>query len=132
MIDNTSSVVDAGSLSPQAKANAVKLVETANISGTTETEVISKGKVVTQVDNTEKQTEQSQQQTEDIVEKLNAFVQLTQRDVSFDVDNDSGRDVISVFEAGTQELIRQIPSEEALALLKRMDKAIGLLFSERV
>ena len=67
-----------------------------------------------------------------MVENLNAFVQLSKRDVAFAVDETSGRDVISVFESETQELIRQIPSEEALALLKRMDKAIGLLFSEKV
>ena len=32
MIDNTSSTVDAGSLTPQAKASAANLVKTANIS----------------------------------------------------------------------------------------------------
>jgi len=139
MIDNTSSAIDAGSLGlqrdAQAKASAANLTKTANISGLVKTEVNTPEKVVTQVNKVKEsrdKTEVEPKEIEQIVEKLNAFVQLTQRDVSFGIDDQSGRDVISVFEAETQELIRQIPSEEALALLKRMDKAIGLLFSEKV
>jgi len=137
MIDNTSSAIDAGNLTPQAKAGAANIVKTANISELTKTEVASPEKVVTQVNKAQEAKEQGnielpRQELEQVVENLNAFVQLTQRDVNFGIDEQSGRDVISVFEAETQELIRQIPSEEALALLKRMDKAIGLLFSEKV
>ena len=132
MIDNTSSAIDAGSLTPQAKASAASLAKSANISDVTKTEVNQPEKVVAQVNKAQEKAEAQSQEVEQIVEKLNAFVQLTQRDVSFGIDEQSGRDVISVFEADTQELIRQIPSEEALELLKRMDKAIGLLFSERV
>ncbi len=135
MIDNTSSTVDAGSLTPQAKASAVHLTKTANISELAKTEVAAPVKVVTQVNKAKESSDRPEvapEEIEQVVEKLNAFVQLTQRDVSFGIDQQSGRDVISVFEAETQELIRQIPSEEALALLKRMDKAIGLLFSEKV
>ena len=121
MIDNTSSITDAGSLNlqreAQAKASAANSVKTANISETVQTEVSAPEKVVTQVNKAQESTETSPQEIEQIVEKLNAFVQLTQRDVSFGIDNQSGRDVISVFESDTQELIRQIPSEEALALL---------------
>ena len=136
MIDNTSSTVDAGSLGlqreAQAKASAANLAKAANISELAKTEDTTPEKVVTQVSKAQESTETPPQEIEQIVEKLNAFVQLTQRDVSFGIDEQSGRDVISVFESDTQELIRQIPSEEALALLKRMDKAIGLLFSEKV
>jgi len=132
MIDNTSSTVDAGSLSPQAKASTANLVKTANISELAKTDISAPEKVVAQVSKAKDSTETTSEEIEQVVEKLNAFIQLTQRDVSFGIDDQSGRDVISVFEAETQELIRQIPSEEALELLKRMDKAIGLLFSEKV
>jgi len=132
MIDNTSSTVDAGSLSPQAKASAASLVKTANISELAKTDISAPEKVVAQVSKVKDSTETKSEEIEQVVEKLNAFVQLTQRDVSFGIDDQSGRDVISVFESESQELIRQIPSEEALELLKRMDKAIGLLFSEKV
>ena len=76
--------------------------------------------------------EDNSQVVEEAVENLNAFVKLMRRDVYFSIDESSGKDVISVFASETQELIRQIPSEEALKLLKRMDETIGLLFSEKV
>lgn len=149
MIDNTSSTVDAGSLGlqreAQSRASAVNNVKVANISELAKTEETAPEQVINHVskakENSEsKHTTSSEEATSElapetvaqVVDKLNAFVQLTQRDISFGIDEQSGRDVISVFEAETQELIRQIPSEEALALLKRMDQAIGLLFSEKV
>ncbi|MGB0936186.1 MAG: flagellar protein FlaG [Colwellia sp.] len=72
------------------------------------------------------------QETEHLVASLNAFVQLMDRNISFEVDTLSGRDVISVFDKETEVLIRQIPSEETLELLNRMDKVVGVLFSENV
>jgi len=148
MIDNTSSTVDAGSLplqrDAQSRASAVNDVKVANVSELAKTEVTAPQKVINHVSKAKENSESSQatpkEETSEltpeavaqVVDKLNAFVQLTKRDISFGIDEQSGRDVISVFEAETQELIRQIPSEEALALLKRMDQAIGLLFSEGV
>ncbi|MBL4942752.1 MAG: flagellar protein FlaG [Colwellia sp.] len=145
MIDNTSSTIDAGSLTPQSKASAANNVKVANISELTKTEVTTPEQVINHVSKAKENSESKHTTSEEttpkettseeivqVVDKLNAFVQLTQRDISFGIDEQSGRDVISVFEAETQELIRQIPSEEALALLKRMDQAIGLLFSEKV
>jgi len=148
MIDNTSSTVDAGSLplqrDAQSRASAVNDVKVANVSELAKTEVTAPEQVINHVSKAKENSESSQatpkEETSEltpeavaqVVDKLNAFVQLTKRDISFGIDEQSGRDVISVFEAETQELIRQIPSEEALALLKRMDQAIGLLFSEKV
>lgn len=138
MIDNTASI-ETGSLSPQTKASVAHEVKIANISET-KTEIVVTDKVVSQISEAvqvknrdeDDRTDLNPEELEKVVENLNAFVQLSKRDVAFAVDETSGRDVISVFESETQELIRQIPSEEALALLKRMDKAIGLLFSEKV
>jgi flagellar protein FlaG len=36
--------------------------------------------------------------------------------------------VVAVVDAETQEVIRQIPSEEVLAIAARLDEARGLLF----
>lgn len=72
------------------------------------------------------------QETVHLVASLNAFVQLMDRNISFEVDTLSGRDVISVFDKETQVLIRQIPSEETLELLERMDKVVGVLFNKNV
>ena len=59
---------------------------------------------------------------------LNEFMQTMQRNLKFTVDEVSGESVIAVHDAKTDELIRQIPSKEALELIHNMDKVIGLLF----
>ena len=70
-------------------------------------------------------------QREHLVEassNLNEFMQTMQRNLKFSVDEVSGESVIAVHDAKTDELIRQIPSKEALELIHNMDRVIGLLF----
>lgn len=138
MIDNSSaSVTSSVTVVPADN----KAVQRDNISQAVTAENIQAEKVVNQVkeaeqvkqrSNSELNPNLSHKKIEEAVASLNAFVQLMDRNVSFEIDSDSGRDVISVFEKETKELIRQIPSEETLELLKRMDKMVGVLFSENV
>jgi len=76
------------------------------------------------------------------VTRINEIVQSVQRDLSFNLDEDSGKTIIRVVDSGSGELIRQIPSEEALAIalqLRDLQKETvsegeigqGLLFSDR-
>ncbi len=51
------------------------------------------------------------------VTQINKIIQNVQRDLSFSMDEDSGRFVIRVFDSGSGELIRQIPSDEVLAIV---------------
>jgi len=55
-----------------------------------------------------------------VAERLNDFVQSSQRSLRFRVDDTSGRTVITVLNASTDEVIREIPSEEALRLAERL------------
>ena len=64
---------------------------------------------------------------------LQELSQLKGWAVSFQVDNDLNTTVIMVFDADTQKMIRQIPSEELLSLNKRIqalrdsdDSSLGL------
>lgn len=61
------------------------------------------------------------------VERLAAFVRELERNLEFRIDEASGRVVVSVIDAASGELIRQIPSEEILRLAARLDAA-GLQF----
>ena len=65
------------------------------------------------------------------VSNMNTFVQNLQRDLQFEVDLDLGQTVISVVDRSTNEVIRQIPSEEAVARAQRLreqfEDAGGLL-----
>ncbi len=75
------------------------------------------------------------------VTEINEIVQSIQRDLSFNLDEDSGKTVIRVVDTESGELIRQIPSEEVLAIASHLrefqEDAVshngigqGLLFSD--
>lgn len=61
------------------------------------------------------------------VASLREFAQSIQRDLSFRVDDSSGRIVVEVRDQSSGDVIRQIPSEEALQLLKHLEEARSLM-----
>ena len=69
---------------------------------------------------------------EDSVSQLNDLVKSVQRDLQFSIDDFSGRTVITVLDSKTEEIIRQIPSDEVLALAKNIESMKGVLFSAEV
>jgi uncharacterized FlaG/YvyC family protein len=50
------------------------------------------------------------------VEALNRYLESTSRELRFSIDQASGHAIISVYNAVTHELIRQIPPQEVVAL----------------
>ncbi|MDJ0877691.1 MAG: flagellar protein FlaG [Halieaceae bacterium] len=54
---------------------------------------------------------------------ISSFVQNVSRELRFDVDEQSGRTVIMVMDRNTDQVIRQIPSEEVLALAKVLEES---------
>ena len=66
-----------------------------------------------------------------VVEDLNEFVQVIQRKLQFSVDEESGKTVVKVIDSETDEVIRQIPSEEILEMQHRLGEMNGLLFRNR-
>lgn len=65
---------------------------------------------------------------QDAVSSIQQFVQTVQRNLNFSLDDSSGRVVVKVTDGASGELIRQIPSEEALRLAESLDQARSLLF----
>jgi flagellar protein FlaG len=57
------------------------------------------------------------------IENLNDYTQNLRRQLNFSVDEVTGRTVIRVIDAETQETIRQIPAEEVLVLAREMRKS---------
>lgn len=68
------------------------------------------------------QKEASREELDQAVSKLNEFVQNVQRDLQFEVNNDSGQTVVRVVDQETQEVIRQIPDEVALRLAEKLQQ----------
>lgn len=71
----------------------------------------------------EEQAKQRQFDEADIAEfvsEIESSVQNVQRDLRFAVDKHSGDTIIKVIDSSTDEVIRQIPSEEFMALRERI------------
>jgi len=74
----------------------------------------------------------SAEQLQASVEQLNQMMKEGQRSLAFSVDESAGEVVIRISDSETNELVRQIPTEEALAIREHLDQVIGMLFSEKV
>lgn len=57
---------------------------------------------------------------ERLVEQMNDFISSINKGLSFRVDEASGRDVVTIYEADTGDIIRQIPDEEVLEIVRRL------------
>jgi flagellar protein FlaG len=64
---------------------------------------------------------------ERLVRKLNDGADNSPRALSFRVDESSGRTVITVVDADTQRVVRQIPAEEVLALSRALTEQRALV-----
>jgi flagellar protein FlaG len=76
----------------------------------------------------EKAVQPSSEQLEAAVSKLNDYVQNVQRTLSFSVDKDTGVTVVKVIDTQTNELVRQIPTDQMLKLAADLDKQTANLF----
>jgi flagellar protein FlaG len=61
------------------------------------------------------------------VEEMTKSAQALQRSLEFSVHENSGRTVITVLNKDTQEIVRQIPSEEVLSLSDYFKRNGGLI-----
>lgn len=64
------------------------------------------------------------------IEQLTRLARNAGRDLQFSVDEVSGRTVITVINASTDEVVRQIPSEEVLALARNLGGFGALIDAE--
>ena len=71
-----------------------------------------------------------QEPLDDVVNDLNDLVRDLHRELQFSVDQDSGSTVIKVVDRETDEVVRQIPSEELMVLRKRLQEAAGVIFND--
>lgn len=74
--------------------------------------------------------EPSREQLEKAVSNLNQSSQMKTQGLEFSIDEDSRRTVVKVIDQETKEVLRQIPSKEALALAKTFDSPKGSLISQ--
>lgn len=54
------------------------------------------------------------------VAQINKHMQNVERSLQFTIDEDSGKDVVTVLDKKTEEIIRQFPSEEVLIIARQI------------
>lgn len=65
------------------------------------------------------------------LQSINNALQSMSSNLQFSVDEDSQRTIVKVVDQETKEVIRQMPTEEALEISKALDKLQGLLIKSQ-
>jgi len=68
---------------------------------------------------------------ESVTKQIDSFLRSFGRSINFRVDPGSGEMVVSVIDATTGEIIRQVPGEEALRLAQRIEDSLSAMLDER-
>ncbi|WP_111496545.1 MULTISPECIES: flagellar protein FlaG [Marinobacter] len=108
------------SASPQAEGNT----PSARAQAASDSRVVALRQASDQsrVQRLENQQEAQKESLDKAVSQLNDFVQTVQRDLQFEVDNDSGKTIVRVVDQQTDEVIRQIPDDVALRLAENLQQ----------
>ncbi len=72
---------------------------------------------------------ETKEQVKQAVQKIQGTVDNLAHNLRFSIDEDTGKTIIKVMDAHTNEVIRQIPSKEAVEIARTLDKVQGLLFN---
>lgn len=65
------------------------------------------------------------------VSTINKTMKALSNSIEFSIDTDSKRQVVKVIDPDTKEVIRQMPSAEALEIAKALDRLQGLLIKQK-
>ena len=74
--------------------------------------------------------EETREPLNEVVSELNNLVRDLHRELQFSIDDKSGDTVIKVVDSRTDEVVRQIPSEEVVRLRQRLEDAAGVIFRD--
>ena len=114
MLNNRAGV---GAAAPAARTNEV--TEAARVVDTPE---------VRKNDSMTDMTDANREQVLAAVSDMQDYVDAAGWNLQFQLDDDSGRMVVTVTEASTGDVIRQMPSEEALRLAENLAEMSSVLF----
>jgi flagellar protein FlaG len=65
------------------------------------------------------------------VKHINQSMQASSQTLEFSIDDDSNQTIVKIVDQSTKEVVRQIPSAEALEIAKSLDKMMGLLIDQK-
>ena len=70
-------------------------------------------------------------QLQGVVDTFNSYIPMASNNLMFSIDDDNGKVVVKIVDSSTQDVIRQIPSEEAMEISRSLDKLQGLLLKSQ-
>lgn len=73
----------------------------------------------------------SREQIDNAMVEVKKALAPVARNLQFSIDDETGRSVVKVVDATTNEVIRQFPSEELLAITRSIDKLSGLFVKNK-
>jgi flagellar protein FlaG len=68
---------------------------------------------------------------ENAIKKINDAMKAMSRNLEFSIDSDSNRPVVKVVDQETNEVIRQMPTPEAIEIAKALDQLQGMLVQHK-
>ncbi|MBL8384879.1 MAG: flagellar protein FlaG [Burkholderiales bacterium] len=71
------------------------------------------------------------EQVDKAIQAANRFMQKIATNLKFEKDAESGRLVVRVIDSETKQVLRQMPSEEMLAISRALDGVQGLMLRQR-
>jgi flagellar protein FlaG len=80
----------------------------------------------------EERTKIKADELEKRIDEVNEFIASLNKGLSFRFDDESGRRVVTVLDTSTGDIIKQIPSEEMLEILRRLAANSSGLIVEKV
>lgn len=110
----------------QAVANKAALNDQAPLQAAT---IASSDVAVQSTAVVETETETDREKLETAVSSIQDFTQNIQRNLNFSINESTGRTVVEVRDVASGDVIRQLPTEEALRLAESLDEMRSLLFT---
>lgn len=74
--------------------------------------------------------EEQREQLDNAIEKLNKTAKLFNRFLKFSIHEATNRTMISVIDTNTNKVIREIPGEEVLDMVAKMQEYLGMIFDK--
>jgi flagellar protein FlaG len=88
---------------------------------------------VEQTESIEQQHKLQREELEKVVEKIEEFVGNTlNKGLAFRIDEESGKNVVTIYDKRTGDIVRQIPDEDMLALSRQLATNSGGLVTTKV
>ncbi|HYL17874.1 MAG TPA: flagellar protein FlaG [Burkholderiales bacterium] len=73
----------------------------------------------------------SAQEVQRATDAINKALEQSDQSLRFSVDHDTGITVVKVVDSNTDEVIRQIPSDEVIAISRSIDRLQGILLKHK-